>query len=85
MDISPRITYNILSSPRFVHVRELVVRNQNGGYYHPGVGVTMYGLPKKTEVAEIYLEMYWTMFPVKASRERVAAKARVSPSYAERL
>ena len=45
----------------------------------------MYGLPKKTEVAEIYLEMYWTMFPVKASRERVAAKARVSPSYAERL
>jgi hypothetical protein len=40
-------------------------------------------LPKNMEVTEIYIEMYWTMFPVQHSCRRVAAKARVSPSYAE--
>ncbi len=67
-----------MSNPRFIH--GLVVKNSNGGYYHPG---TMYDLPKKTEVADIYMEMYWELYPMKPSRERVAAKARVSPSYAE--
>ena len=67
-----------MSDSRFVH--GLVVKNQNGGYYHPG---TMYDFAKKTEVAAIYMEMYWSMYPMKPSRERVAAKARVSPSYAE--
>ena len=65
-----------MSNPRFI--TGLVVTNQNGGYYHPG---TMHDLPKKMKVAEIYLEMYWTMFPVKPSREHVAAKAQVSPYY----
>jgi hypothetical protein len=67
-----------MSNPRFIH--GLVVKNSNGGYYHPG---TMYDLPKKTEVADIYMEMYWRLYPVKPSRERVAAEARVSPYYAE--
>ena len=66
-----------------MHTRKvigMVLANSNGGYYHPG---TMYGLPKKREVADIYMEMYWRLYPVKPSRERVAAEARVSPSYAE--
>ena len=69
-----------MSNPRFVN--GLVVRNENGGYYHPGA---MYDLPKKLEIAEIYIDMYWTMFPVKPSRERVGARAHVSPSFAERV
>jgi hypothetical protein len=47
-----------------------------------------YDLPKKMEVAEIYryIDMLcWTMFPEKPSRERVGAKARVSPSFAEKV
>jgi hypothetical protein len=69
-----------MSNPRFIH--GLVVKNENGGYYHPG---TMYDLPKKMEVADIYIEMYWELFPLQPSRRRVAAKARVSPSFAERV
>jgi hypothetical protein len=69
-----------ISNPHFV--TGLVVNNQNDGYYHPG---TMYDLPKKMEVAEIYIEMYWTMFPVKPSWDLVAARAHVSPYYAERV
>jgi hypothetical protein len=45
----------------------------------------MYDLPKKMEVSEIYIAMFWDMFPIKPSRERVAAKARVSPSFAEKI
>jgi hypothetical protein len=58
-----------MSNPRFIH--GLVLRNQNGGYYHPG---TLYDLPKKMEVADIYLDLYWSMFPVKPSCERLATK-----------
>ena len=43
-----------MSNPRFVS--GLVVRNENGGYYHPGA---MYDLPKKLELAEIYIDMYY--------------------------
>jgi hypothetical protein len=77
---SPVILTGTMSNPRFITA--LVVKNQNGGYYHPG---TMYNLPKKMEVAEIYIHMYWTMFPVKPSRECVAAEAGVSPYYIERV
>jgi hypothetical protein len=45
----------------------------------------MYDLPKKMEVAEIYIEMYYKGFPVKPYRERVGAKARVSPSLAGKV
>jgi hypothetical protein len=69
-----------MSNPRFI--TGLAVKNQNGGYYHPG---TMYDFPKKMEVADIYIDMYWSIFPVKPSRERVAAEAQVSPYYAERV
>ena len=69
-----------MSNSRFIH--GLVVKNRNGGYYHPG---TMYDLPKKMEVADIYIEMYWELFPLQPSRRRVAEKARVSPSFAERV
>jgi hypothetical protein len=54
----------------------------NGGFFHPD---TMYDLPKKMEVAEIYIDMCWTMFPEKPSLERVGEKARVSPSFAEKV
>jgi hypothetical protein len=69
-----------MSNPRFIH--GLVVRNANGGFFHPG---TMYDLPKKMEVSEIYIAMCWDEYPMKPSRERVAAKARVSPSFAEKI
>ena len=65
-----------MSNPRFIH--GLVVKNSNGGYYHPG---TMYDLPKTAEVADIYMEMFWELYPMKPFRVRVAAKARSSPSY----
>jgi hypothetical protein len=39
----------------------------------------MYNLPKKIEVA------YISIFPVKPSCERVGAKARVNPSFAEKV
>jgi hypothetical protein len=45
--------------------------------FHPG---TMYDLPKKMEVAEIYIGMCWAMFPKKPSCEQVGEKARVSSS-----
>jgi hypothetical protein len=69
-----------MTNPRFIP--GLVLRNQNGGFFHPG---TMYDLPKKMDVAETYIDMCWTMFPDKPSRERVAEKARVSPSFAEKV
>jgi hypothetical protein len=47
-------------------------------FFHPG---STYDLPKKMEVAEIYIEMCWTMFPIQPSHERVGAKARVSPHF----
>jgi hypothetical protein len=65
---------------RYIH--GLVCRNQNGGYFHPG---RIYDLPKKMEVAEIYIEMFWSMYPEKPSRECVAVRARVSPSFAEKV
>jgi hypothetical protein len=37
------------------------------------------------EVSEIYIAMCWGMFPIKPSREGVTAKARVSPSVAEKM
>jgi hypothetical protein len=45
----------------------------------------MYDLPKKMEVAEIYIDMCWTMFPEQPSGERVGEKARVSPLFAEKV
>jgi hypothetical protein len=45
----------------------------------------MYDLPKKMEVAEIYIDMCWTMYPDKPSREQVREKSRVSPSFAEKV
>ena len=48
----------------------------------PGV---MYNLAKKIEIAEIYIDMYWMMFPVKPSQEHVGANACVSPSFTERF
>jgi hypothetical protein len=44
----------------------------------------MQDLPKKMEVAEIYIEMCWMINPVKPSPDWVGAKARVSPSFAEK-
>jgi hypothetical protein len=37
------------------------------------------------EVSEIYIAMCWDMYPVKPSRECIRAKARVSPSFAEKV
>jgi hypothetical protein len=45
----------------------------------------MYDLPKKMEMSEIYIAMCWDMYPVKPSCERIGAKARVSPSFAEKV
>jgi hypothetical protein len=67
-----------MSNPPCIH--ELVLRN--GSFFHPG---TMYDLPKKMEVSEIYIVMCWAMFPVKPSRECVGAIARVHPSFAEKV
>ena len=63
-------------------VMGLVFRNQNGGYFHPG---GMYDLPKKMEVAAIYVELYWTMFPEKPTCRCLAAKARVGVKYAFKI
>jgi hypothetical protein len=52
------------------------LHNANGSSFHPG---TIYNLPKKMEVTEIYIEMCWTMFPIKPSHKHVRAKARVRP------
>jgi hypothetical protein len=37
------------------------------------------------EMSESYIAMCWDMFPIKPSCEHVAAKARVSPSFAEKI
>ncbi len=37
------------------------------------------------EVADIYLDLYWYMFPVKPSPDQLAAKAMVSPACAEKV
>jgi hypothetical protein len=37
------------------------------------------------EVADIYIEMCWMMFPVKPSHEHVGVKAQVSPSFANKV
>jgi hypothetical protein len=44
------IAYNTISNPPIV--QGLVLHNANGSLFHPG---TMYDLPKKMEVAKIYI------------------------------
>ena len=56
--------------------------NENGGYYTPG---GTYGLSKKLEVYDVYLELIDETFPLRPSVRDVASRAKVSHQYAAKI
>ena len=56
--------------------------NGNGGYYLPGA---TYGLARKLEVQDVYLDMVQSTYPNKPSIRQVASVAKVSHQYVSKI
>jgi hypothetical protein len=60
-------------------IRGLVWVNVNGGYFQPG---RMFQLPRKTEVAKIYLDLMEARYPCRPTVNETAVNSRVSWGFA---
>ena len=56
--------------------------NENGGFYEPG---KKYGLPKKLEVFQVYMELTIECFPDKPSIRDLAKRSKVGRAFASQI
>ncbi len=63
-------------------VSGLVWVNENGGFFQPG---RMYQLPRKTEVAEMYLDLLEERYPLRPTVNETAIYSKVSWGFANQV
>ena len=71
-----------MSNRRYQTANGLVFRNENGGLFQPG---RMYQLPRKTEVAEVFLWLCEDAFPQRPTVNETAKLSKVSWGFANQV
>ncbi len=71
-----------MSTWRYQTANGLVFRNDNGGLFQPG---RMYQLPRKTEVAEVYLLLCKDKYPQRPIINKTAQLSKVSWGFANQV